>query len=313
MTWGIRASKLPSPELTLELLKSQKIHKVRIHEPFKHLLTAIKDGDKGWGFDVVVGIPNYELKKLATDFSFATKYVKDHILSYFPSVRITCITVGEEAITGADGDYVLLAMQNIKNSMNAEKVDIPVSTVVGYNVIKEGPSPSEATFSEPAAKSRMPLIVSFLKDNQYPLFASLYPESSYTPGKIHIDSALGKPSAPVVCDADPRYNSVLEVMTDSVYYALRKHGGENIRVVTETGWPNADAPFASKENAKEYITNVIRKSNGPGTLVGQTTYPVEAYIYSLFDEDQNNFVSRTKYGIYNSDMSPIFQTPPFDS
>lgn len=309
MNYGLLGNNLPPPALVVEHLKYHKITKVRIFQPYPDVLQALKGSE----IEVFLGTLNEDLERLAADQSFANKWVQDNILAYIDGVKFRYITAGNEVIPGPYAQYVLGAMQNLKNALDAAKVNIPVSTVVALTVLGSSYPPSNATFSNESLDT-MSKIVAFLSQNQYPMFANVYPCFAYfqDPKIISEEYALGNKNAPAVEDGTLKYNNMFEAMVDSVYAALEKVGGNNVKVVvSETGWPSAGGEFATVSHARSYVTNVIHllaTAKGKGTP-RRPEFPVETYIFALFNENLKPPGTEQNFGIYHPDTrAPVYVT-----
>lgn len=96
VNYGLLGNNLPSADQVIALIKSNKINKVRIFQPYQGVLQTLKDSN----LEVVLGTLNEDLQQLATDQSFAANWVKDNVLAYIPSVKFRYITLGNEVIPG---------------------------------------------------------------------------------------------------------------------------------------------------------------------------------------------------------------------
>ncbi|KAL9412268.1 hypothetical protein AB3S75_045818 [Citrus x aurantiifolia] len=304
VNYGLLGNNLPSADQVIALIKSNKINKVRIFQPYQGVLQTLKDSN----LEVVLGTLNEDLQQLATDQSFAANWVKDNVLAYIPSVKFRYITLGNEVIPGQYANFVYDAMQNVQNALKAANVNVPVTTVVSYAVLGSSYPPSNASFGQDSSAA-MSKIVPFLQQNQYPLLANVYPCFAYfgEPTNINADYALGNPNASFVYDGTLSYNNMFDAMIDAMYVALEKVGGNDVKiVVSETGWPSAGADLATINNAKTYVNNVIQRVlTGKGTPKRPET-PLEAYIFALFNENQKPAGTEQNFGLFYPDMTPVY-------
>ncbi|KAK9178801.1 hypothetical protein WN943_027995 [Citrus x changshan-huyou] len=304
VNYGLLGNNLPSADQVIALIKSNKINKVRIFQPYQGVLQTLKDSN----LEVVLGTLNEDLQQLATDQSFAANWVKDNVLAYIPSVKFRYITLGNEVIPGQYANFVYDAMQNVQNALKAANVNVPVTTVVSYAVLGSSYPPSNASFGQDSSAA-MSKIVPFLQQNQYPLLANVYPCFAYfgEPTTIDADYALGNPNASFVYDGTLSYNNMFDAMIDAMYVALEKVGGNGVKVVvSETGWPSAGADLATTNNAKTYVNNVIQRVlTGKGTPKRPET-PLEAYIFALFNENQKPAGTEQNLGLFYPDITPVY-------
>lgn len=305
VNYGLLGDNLPTPDKVIDLIKSNKINKVRIFEPKQAVLQALKDSN----LELALGTRNEDLQSLATDPSAATKFVQENVVAYSPGVKFSYITLGNEVIPGQYANFVFDAMQNMQNALKAANVNVPVSTVVATSVLGSSYPPSNATFGQDAS-AVMEKIVSFLQQNQYPLLANVYTCFPYfaEPTNINADYALGNANvAKGVTDGSIHYNTMFDAMIDAVYVAMEKVGGKDVKlVVSETGWPSAGVNLATMDNAKAYVNNVIQRvSSGKGTPL-RPSIPIEAYIFAMFNENQKPAGTEQNFGLFYPDMKPVY-------
>uniref|UniRef100_A0A803KMA2 Glucan endo-1,3-beta-D-glucosidase n=1 Tax=Chenopodium quinoa TaxID=63459 RepID=A0A803KMA2_CHEQI len=172
--------------------------------------------------------------------------------------KIRYISVGNE-ITASDAAArsLLPAMQNVQNALRSANLAgrIKVSTSIITSIVSGFP-PSEGLFT---SASFMNPIVNFLRNNNAPLLANIYPYFSYlyTPS-INLDYALFTSPNAQVTDRNNglKYQNLFDALVDTVYAALAKAGGPNVPiVVSESSWPSADGDnhgAATFNNAQTY-------------------------------------------------------------
>ncbi|MCI02511.1 glucan endo-13-beta-glucosidase-like, partial [Trifolium medium] len=124
--------------------------------------------------------------------------------------------------------------------------------------------PNDGVFSD-QAKSYIQPIIDFLVSNGAPLLANVYPYFAYIDDKqsIPLDYALFKQQG----NNDVGYQNLFDAQLDSIYAALEKVGGSNVKIiVSESGWPSAGEDSATTDNAKTYLANLINHvKSGNGT------------------------------------------------
>ncbi|XP_074560366.1 glucan endo-1,3-beta-glucosidase-like [Curcuma longa] len=276
---------------------------MRIYSPDQDVLQALS----GSNIQLILGLPNDNLQSIASDPSTANDWVQNKIVA-FSGVAFRYIAVGNEVIPENPNlaQYVLPAMQNIQNAINAAGLQsqIKVSTAVSGNALGQSYPPSAGAF----ASDSMGSIVQFLASNQAPLLFNVYPYFSYAgnSAQISLDYALFTSDGAVVHDGPFDYQNLFDAMVDAAYAALEKVGGSDVRiVVSESGWPSAGGFAASVHNAKTYNRNLIRH-------VGQGTprrpgSGIEANIFAMFNENQKDGEETERnFGLFYPDGQPVY-------
>jgi hypothetical protein len=110
---GRNGDNLPADGEVIDLYKSNGIGRMRIYEPYRSTLDALK----GSNIELIIGILNKDLQSL-TDATAATNWVQDNIKNYSPDVKFKYIAVGNEVHPDyAEAQYVQPAMQSILNAI----------------------------------------------------------------------------------------------------------------------------------------------------------------------------------------------------
>lgn len=315
VNYGQVADNLPPPSATAKLLQSTSIGNVRLYGADSAIIKALANT----GIGIVIGASSGEVPTLASDPNFATQWVNSNVKPFYPSSKITVITVGNEVMTFGDDNLksqLLPAMRNVQNALNAASLGgkIKVSTVHSMAVLGQSDPPSAGRF-DPASADLMRGLLEFQKEtgspfaiNPYPFFAyrgdSTRPEALafclFQPNSGRVDSGTGI-----------KYMNMFDAQVDAVHSALNAMGFKEIEIlVAETGWPyNGDSNEAGTnvENAKAYNGNLIAHLN---SMVGTPLMPgksVETYIFALYDEDlKPGPGSERAFGLFRPDLSMTY-------
>jgi len=231
------------------------------------------------------------------------------VTPYAQNVNIKYITVGNEIRTlDNEAQYILPALKNIQNAISSANLQgqIKVSTAIDMTLIGNSYPPKDGVFTDQAKPYIQP-IINFLVKNGAPLLANVYPYFSYISNKqsISLDYALFRQRG----NNAVGYKNLFDAMLDSVYAALEKVGGSDVKiVVSESGWPSKGGDSASTDNASTYYRNLINHvKNGTPKRPGA----IETYLFAMFDENQKNGATTEQhYGLFNPDKSPKYHVAP---
>jgi len=293
---------LPSRQEVVDLYKSNGIDKMRIYSPDEEALQALK----GSNIELILDVAKETLSSL-TDANEAINWVNKYVTPYAQDVKIKYITVGNEIKPNDnEAQYILPALQNIQNAISSANLQgqIKVSTAIDMSLIGTSYPPNDGAFTDQAKQYLQP-IIDFLKNNGAPLLANVYPYFAYIGDKVNIplDYALFKQQG----NNDVGYQNLFDAQLDSVYAALEKVGGSDVKiVVSESGWPSDGGDSASTDNASTYYTNLINHVNN-GTPKRQGA--IETYLFAMFDENQKTGAATEQhFGLFNPDKSSKYQT-----
>ncbi|KAH7292477.1 hypothetical protein KP509_29G070700 [Ceratopteris richardii] len=201
-------------------------------------------------------------------------------------------------------------MQNVHTGLTKANLSdqIKVSTAHSMAILKTSFPPSSSTFNDSLATTFVGPILDFLKATGSFYMVNAYPYHAYMSesDSIALDYALFDPKDVVV---DPNtnlsYHGLLMAQVDAVYFAMEAMGhGELSVMVSETGWPragDADEAVANVQNAATYNNNLLRLVlNNTGTP-HRTGNPLDAYIFSIFDEDKKpGKSSEQHWGVFDT-------------
>ncbi|KAF3444407.1 hypothetical protein FNV43_RR14099 [Rhamnella rubrinervis] len=313
---GTDVSTLPSEINIVAILKAHQITHVRLYDADSRLLKALSNT----GIEVMVGVTNEEVLGIGESPSAAAAWVNKNVAAYLPSTNITAIAVGSEVLTSIPNVAPVLvsAMNYLHKTLVAADLNfqVKVSTPQSLDIIPKPFPPSTATFNS-SWNSTIYKLLQFLKNTNSYYMLNAYPYYGYTKGDgiFPIDYALFRPLPSVKQIVDPNtlfhYSSMFDAMVDATYYSIEALNFSGIPiVVTETGWPwfgGSNEPDANVENAESFNNNLIRRVlNGSGPP-SQPTFPINTYIYELFNEDKRpGPVSEKNWGVLYTNGSAVY-------
>ncbi|XP_062181454.1 glucan endo-1,3-beta-glucosidase 14-like isoform X2 [Phragmites australis] len=311
INYGQIANNLPHPTQVSGLLQSFNVNRVKLYDADPAVLTAFA----GTGVEFIVG--NEDLHNL-TDARKARAWVAQHVQPFLPATRVTCITVGNEVLSGKD----TVAMQNLLPAMQAvyqALVDlglggqVNVSTAHSVNILASSYPPSAGAFREDLGQYIKPLL-NFHAEVGSPFLINAYPFFAYkaSPGSVSLPYVLFEPN-PGVRDPNTNltYDNMLYAQIDAVYAAMKAVGHTDVSVrISETGWPSKgddDEVGATVANAAAYNGNLMKRiATGQGTPL-KPDVPVDVFVFALFNEDMKpGPTSERNYGLFYPNGTPVY-------
>ncbi|KAH7387707.1 hypothetical protein KP509_16G037400 [Ceratopteris richardii] len=311
--YGRKGDNLPSPQLVAQIAVKESISKLRIYDYDQNVISAFAGTD----ISLIITIPNEELSNFQSEQQ-ADNWVNHVLLPLTQSVKIELVTVGVEVITLTPefSQYVLPAMMSIHTGLTKANLadQIKVSTANSMGVLQSSFPPSSGAFNESIKTAYMQPILDYLKAIGSVYMVNAYPYHAYMAESddIALDYALFDPKDEVMdSGTNIAYTSLLTAQLDAVYFALEAMGhGELSVIVSETGWPtkgDSDESVANVQNAATYNNNLlmlVQNDTGTPRRPGQ---PLNAYIFSLFNEDEKTGKeSERNWGVFSVDGTSFY-------
>ncbi|KAF8036517.1 hypothetical protein BT93_C2289 [Corymbia citriodora subsp. variegata] len=311
INYGRLADNIPSPDEVVILLRAAKIRNVRIYDVDHTVLKAFS----GTGLDLIVGLPNGNLKDVNASEDNALDWVKENVQSFLPDTRIRGIAVGNEVLGGDDYELwgVLLgAVKNVYSAIKTLKLDdvVQITTAHSSAVFANSYPPSSCKFNDNVDQYMKPLLA-FFQEIGSPFCLNAYPFLAYLsdPANIDINYALFQKTQGIDDQKNNlHYDNMLDAIIDAAYVALEDAGFKKMEViVTETGWASkgdSNQAAATVDNAKTYNYNLRKRlALRKGTPL-RPKYVLKAYIFALFNEYQKpGATSERNFGLYKPDGS----------
>ncbi|KAE8701572.1 blue copper protein-like [Hibiscus syriacus] len=183
INYGRIANNILSPDEVVTLLKAAKIKNVRIYDFDHNVIKAFS----GTGLELVVGLPNENLRDVSANADHAMNWVKDNVQTYLPDAQILGIAIGNEVLGGNDefSGFLLGAVKNVYNALDKLKLSrvVQVTTAHSQAVFADSFPPSSCVFKDNVVQYMKPLLEFFFANRLAVLFKCL-PVSS-----LHIDAA----------------------------------------------------------------------------------------------------------------------------
>lgn len=314
INYGRIADNLPSPENVAKLLRAAKIKNVRIFDANHSVLEAFS----GTGLELVVGLPNENVKDISNNPDHALAWIKENVLAFLPGTRIRGIAVGNEVLGGPDQSLwvaLLGAAKNLHDATKQLQIDdvIQISTSHSQAVFQNSYPPSNCTFTEDVAKYMKPLL-EFFSQVDSPFCLNAYPFLAYTynPTEIDLNYALFEKNEGIYDEKyDLHYDNMLDAQIDAAYAALEDAGYNKMEVIiTETGWASRgdqNEPAATTSNARTYSFNLRKRLALRKGTPHRPENVLKAYIFALFNEYQKpGPTSERNFGLFKADGSIVY-------
>ncbi|CDP06911.1 unnamed protein product [Coffea canephora] len=270
INYGQIANNLPSPSRVALLLRSLNISRVKLYDADPNVLSAFSNSN----VDFVIGLGNENLQAM-TDPGQAQTWIQQHVQPYLSQTKITCITVGNEVLTGNDTQmksHLLPAMQTVNNALNNLGLSREVYVTTAHSTGILG-----------------------------------------SPDQVSLEYVLFQPN-PGIRDpvTNLNYDNMLYAQIDAVYSAMKALGHTDVQVkISETGWPSKGDPDevgATPENAALYNGNLLQRIEQNQGTPANPSIPIDVYVFALFNEDlKPGPASERNYGLLYPDGSPVYR------
>ncbi|XVF88357.1 hypothetical protein PTKIN_Ptkin19aG0044400 [Pterospermum kingtungense] len=265
INYGRMANNIPSPDEVVKLLRAAKIKNVRIYDADHSVLKAFS----GTGLEIVVGLPNDNLRDVSANADHAMNWVKDNVVAYLPDTHICGIAIGNEVLGDSDeySGFLLGAVKNVYNAVNKLKLSdvVQITTAHSQAVFANSFPPSSCVFRDNVVQFMKPLLEFFSKIGS-PFCLNAYPFIAYKYNQEHIDINYALFLQTEGAN-DPKtklhYNNLLDAQIDAAYAALADAGfGKMEVIVIETGWAShgdENESAATAKNARIYNYNLRKR------------------------------------------------------
>lgn len=309
VNWGTISFHRLKPTTVVDLLRENKIQKVKLFEADSDVLKALM----GSGIQVMVGIPNEMLPLLSSSPSAADLWVRQNVSAYMGKggADIRYVAVGNEpflsSYSGQFQNLVMPAILNIQQSLVKANLAGYVKLVVPCNAdAYESALPSQGAF-RPELTQIMTQLVQFLNSNGSPFVVNIYPFLSlYGNADFPQEYAFFEGTTHPVTDGTNVYTNAFDGNYDTLVAALSKLGyGQMPIIIGEIGWPSDGAIGANITAAKVFNQGLISHVlSNKGTPLRSGNPPMDVYLFSLLDEGAKSVLPgnfERHWGIFSFD------------
>ncbi|XP_019439254.1 PREDICTED: glucan endo-1,3-beta-glucosidase 9 [Lupinus angustifolius] len=299
VNWGTMASHPLPPPKVVELLKSNKINKVKLFDANPYILEALYGSNIG----VTVGIPNNLLRILYSSKKAANRWVHNNVNRYISyggsNAGIEYVAVGDEPFLKSYGEqfhpFTIGAAVNIQAALKIVNLDRKVKIVVpcSFDNFESGSNLSSEVHFRPDLNKTMIELLTFLNKHGSPFFVTISPFITLQTKNMSLDFSLFKETARPHNFSHKTYKNSFDLSYDTVVTVLSKVGFPDIDiVVAKIGWPTDGAANATSNLAEIFMKGLLTHLHSNlGTPLRPRHPPLETYIFSLFDEDQRSIDS----------------------
>ncbi|KAL3627223.1 hypothetical protein CASFOL_028586 [Castilleja foliolosa] len=309
VNWGTLSNHRLSPETVVDLLKDNRISKVKLFDADPAALKALM----GSGIEVMIGIPNEMLAPISSSSSSSDLWVSQNVSRYMVKggANIKYVAVGNEpfltSYSGQFQSYVMPALTNLQQSLTKANLAGSVKLVVPCNAdAYEASLPSQGTF-RPELTQIITQLVSFLNSNASPFVVNIYPFLSlYGNSDFPQDYAFFGGTAHPITDGPNVYDNAFDGNFDTLVSALTKLGYPQMPIVVgEVGWPTDGAVNANLSAARAFNQGLVyRVLSNKGSPLRPGVPPMDVYLFSLFDESAKSVLPgnfERHWGIFSFD------------
>ncbi|XP_073136368.1 probable glucan endo-1,3-beta-glucosidase A6 isoform X2 [Henckelia pumila] len=318
INYGRLGTNLPSAYESIKLLQSMNVGRIKLYDANPEVLKLLS----GTKLHVSIMVTNEQISGIASSQAKAENWVQESVLAYYPNTRIRFILVGNEVLSTKDRKMwldLVPAMRNIKKSLKGHDIhNIKVGTPLAMDTLESTFPPSSGKFRSDIPSQVIIPLLKFLNGTKSFFFLDVYPYFPWSsnPTNTSLDYALIEGGNVTYVDSKTGlvYTNLLDQMLDSVVFAMRKFGFDNIMMaVSETGWPNAgdiDQVGANTYNAATYNRNLVKKmtADPPLGTPAKPRFVIPTFIFSLYDEDLKPGPGTERHwGLLHPNGQPIYE------
>jgi len=303
--YGDDSDHLPDPKEAVKIFKQHGIGKIRLFMPNPTIQEALR----GSNIDLMLGVPNSDIPKLAGSLKAAEQWFVTYVQPYVKDVNFSLIPVGNEVVPGQFSESIVPAIRNLQNVFNKHNLKgTRVTTIVNQGTLATKYPPSAAKFSE-ASMPFMKPILQQLKTSGAPLLINVYPYYWYaTDPSMRLDYVQFTTKEAVLRDGNLSYTNLFDAMVDSFVWAMEKVGMSDVRlVVSESGWPHAgNGKYTTVDLARTYNKNFMNHLLGKAGTPKRPGVHLDGYIASMLDEDLRPKGIYSNFGMFKLNLKPNY-------
>ncbi|XP_059441071.1 probable glucan endo-1,3-beta-glucosidase BG4 [Corylus avellana] len=306
VVYGRTGNDIPDENSVVELCHKYCLKKVRILEGNPRLMNALIDQN----IAVTIDIKNFRLPYMANNNGRdAYDWIQNNVMPFIGKVQIEQIVVGNEAIPGIFSRHVAPAIENIKNELLQQDLNILLTTAVSTSVLSATFPPSNAAFKDDTRQHMIDVIKAMEALYHKPvLMVNVFPYDYYAAGLIRQDFATFTADETIYRDGSNGYWNMLDALLDAFNHAVSKEGlGRLSLVVGGSGWPSdGNGNFTTPALAATYNQNFMKRLARVQGTPARLGYPVKGFVYALFNENMRLPGPPRHFGLFNTNKTPAY-------
>ncbi|KAJ8562748.1 hypothetical protein K7X08_031200 [Anisodus acutangulus] len=313
ITWGRQQSQELVPSMVVDLLLQNKIPQLRLMTSGYDIIEIFS----ATNISISVTMGNqvfWQANKKDLAYTWINERINDPINK---GVNIVELTVGSEPFSNtflkqAKNDNVVSVLKLMRETLDEMGLgNIRVTTGHGMDVLKVKQFPSEADFRDDIKGSMLDSLGEFNRTGT-PFVIYLFPIHfikevlNYTMEFAFFDNKSGFK----IQDGNLTYTNAVELMIDSLAWAITKAGYPNMKItIGQIGWPTDGYLHANIKNAERFHKGLLKFfASNKGTPLRPG--PIDAFLHSLSDENEFRTIFgafQRHWGIYKSDGYPKYK------
>ncbi|XP_015073078.1 glucan endo-1,3-beta-glucosidase 8-like [Solanum pennellii] len=313
ITWGRLQTQQLVPSMVVDMLLQNKIPQLRLMTSGYDIVEIFS----GSNISLSVTMGNQFLSQ-ANRNDLAYVWVNDRIKDPInKGVNIVEVTIGSEPFSNsflkeANNIQIVPVLKLIRDTLVDMKLGhVRATTGHGMDVLKVSKFPSETEFRDDIKKPMLESLQEFNRTGA-PFVIYMFPIHfvkeimNYTMEFAFMDNKSGFK----IVDGNITYTNAVELMIDSLAWALKKAGYPNMKImIGQIGWPTDGYPHANIKNAERFHKGLLKfVASKKGTPLRPG--PLDIYLHSLSDENKFRTIYGTfqrHWGIYRADGNPKYK------
>ncbi|XP_060185878.1 glucan endo-1,3-beta-glucosidase 8-like [Lycium barbarum] len=313
ITWGRQQSQQLVPSMVVDLLLQNKIPALRLFTSASDIIQIFS----GTNISISICLGNRVVNNLNRK-DLAYTWINDRVNEPIKKgVKLVELSIGAEPFSNtflkqATNYEVVNVIEIFRECLDEMDLGHVITTTAhGMDVLKVTKVPSESDFRDDI-KGLMLQSLNFFNRTGTTFLLNLFPIQM-------IQEVLNYPiefaffdnkSKFKIQDGNFTYTNVVELMIDSIAWAVKKAGYPNMKImIGQIGWPTDGYPHAHIKNAERFHKGLLKfLASNKGTPLRPG--PIDAYLHSLSDENEFKTMFgafQRHWGIYQADGNPKYK------